>query len=1029
MEKKWIVISVILATIFIGMAFVPGLGVSEDNAMEKWIQDHTIKVNSTTTCKYEQGSLLIKEVYTGEELKERFGIEQFTKELKIPVEGKKIPMEGKVLGMEEGEEKVFVTEKVTVLTSADDPPHWWDYYEYPQWVWFKSGDVYEKRLPINLAWKNTTKDTAKSEILEEGWVDNPIQLAEYVYDPIDGWMSGDGVATHVVGIFGRYHANLWQMSDGNVVANAHHDTPVPHEADELEEAEELVAGFFNESEDTEWRVYEDSYNLDNNMTSPYSNRWCTQINYGSTTWYVPEDYAKIQWAVDNATAGDTVIVRNGTYNENVVLNKSLILLGESLPTIDAQGSGSAIWIAADDCTAKGFRCVNSGWRWPYAGIKVESNGNVIKNNICENNIDGIRLYESSDNTISDNVCENNGGGIGLDNSSNNIVLNNTCNSNYYIGISLDSHSSNNIILDNICKNSGRYGVLLQDSSNNDILNNIFKGCGIFVSHSYENTIEGNVVNNKSLVYLENASHTEITDAGQVILVNSKFVTVRNCNLSMATVGIELWNSSNCELKDNSIYENNDFGIYCEDSSSNLIFNNTLYKNYICLGSSSENKILSNTFKDNGIALFNSNNNIILNNIFKGCGLYVFYSYKNTVEGNTVNERPLIYLEDIDGAYITYAGQVILVKCENITVRSCNLSKANLGVELLQSSNCSIENNTCNNNSGAGIYLEGSLESMISNNICESNNEGVWLQSSDNNIILNNTCENNDEGIHLRFSQNNTITNNIYEDNSYGIYLYHVQDSLIANNICRGNTFGIYLKYQSLNNTIYLNNFINNVKNVYSSDSTNIWNSTEEVAYVYNGTTYENYLGNYWDDFNDVDVNNDGIWDTPYSIDSDNDTYPLVEPWENYFAPIEYVFDTGSPANPYPSIMGNHTGTIKPNRTITVSKLYTYPCVGTGGHTESIKLYENGTLIANGSWNGYVGDWHNITIRNLTGGTPYVTLLENHEYNYTIITGSYPQIHHNASLLTKNGWINCTQFTDANGKRYKDWIPAIRLFSG
>ena len=41
-----------------------------------------------------------------------------------------------------------------------------------------------------------------------------------------------------------------------------------------------------------------------------------------------------------------------------------------------------------------------------------------------------------------------------------------------------------------------------------------------------------------------------------------------------------------------------------------------------------------------------------------------------------------------------------------------------------------------------------------------------------------------------------------------------------------------------------------------------------------------------------------------------------------------VFDTGSPANPYPSISGTHNGTITPNQTITVSKLYTYPCSGT-----------------------------------------------------------------------------------------------------
>ena len=34
------------------------------------------------------------------------------------------------------------------------------------------------------------------------------------------------------------------------------------------------------------------------------------------TIYVPNNYANIQWAVDNATAGDTIILRDGTYYEN-----------------------------------------------------------------------------------------------------------------------------------------------------------------------------------------------------------------------------------------------------------------------------------------------------------------------------------------------------------------------------------------------------------------------------------------------------------------------------------------------------------------------------------------------------------------------------------------------------------------------------------------------------------------------------------------------------------------------------------------
>ena len=136
-----------------------------------------------------------------------------------------------------------------------------------------------------------------------------------------------------------------------------------------------------------------------------------------------------------------------------------------------------------------------------------------------------------------------------------------------------------------------------------------------------------------------------------------------------------------------------------------------------------------------------------------------------------------------------------------------------------------------------------------------------------------------------------------------------------------------------------------------------------------------------------------------------------------------LFDTGP--GTYPSIMGTHKGEIKPSQNINVSKLYTYPCVGTGGHTESIKLYENDELIASGTWSGYQSDWHNITLHNVSGA-PYVMLYEGHEYNYTIVTGSYPQIIHEPVKEVTGGTITCSSFVDANGKTYTDWIPAIRF---
>ena len=130
------------------------------------------------------------------------------------------------------------------------------------------------------------------------------------------------------------------------------------------------------------------------------------------------------------------------------------------------------------------------------------------------------------------------------------------------------------------------------------------------------------------------------------------------------------------------------------------------------------------------------------------------------------------------------------------------------------------------------------------------------------------------------------------------------------------------------------------------------------------------------------------------------------------------FDTD--AGTYPSIAGIHTGFIIPNHTVVVKKMYTYPCAGTGGHAEYVEI-SNGTWSINATWNGYKGDYHNITFAEI------FTLVEGQKYSYEIRTGSYPQIIHTQNRTTADGYINCTSFVDVNGNDYGDWIPAVRLF--
>jgi len=232
----------------------------------------------------------------------------------------------------------------------------------------------------------------------------------------------------------------------------------------------------------------------------------------------PNNYTKIQDAIDDAYDGDMVFVYSGTYDENLIIEKSIKLIGESKYTtiIDGheQDDADVIFIKVEKVTVQGFMIQNANFN-SYSpdydnGIEVWSDNNTIRDNIIRNNTMGIQLGEevkyqghennhSNFNLIEANSIVNNGfAGIYIVESVQNIILGNTISENKYHGVFLIIGSQSQI-QQNVITNHSGVGVFVNGGSSNTIIGNhiVGNGEGIVIGYSSLNSIiQNNIYQNK-----------------------------------------------------------------------------------------------------------------------------------------------------------------------------------------------------------------------------------------------------------------------------------------------------------------------------------------------------------------------------------------------------------------------------------------------------------------------------------------------------------------------------------------------------
>jgi len=195
------------------------------------------------------------------------------------------------------------------------------------------------------------------------------------------------------------------------------------------------------------------------------------------------DYTKIQDAIDHVADGGTIFVRNGTYHEILIIDKSINLIGEDSDNtiIDYKigsitNSDSVILISGNNCTLNRFNITYRYYISDIIGIKITSSNNTISNNTISYTYKSIYLDTySKNNTITWNTISDTRHGVSTYGSdSSNISKNNISACKTY-GIYLYG-SDNNIISGNTISDSEGIGIRLQGSKNSEIFENTIKNC-------------------------------------------------------------------------------------------------------------------------------------------------------------------------------------------------------------------------------------------------------------------------------------------------------------------------------------------------------------------------------------------------------------------------------------------------------------------------------------------------------------------------------------------------------------------------
>ncbi|MCE2893123.1 MAG: nitrous oxide reductase family maturation protein NosD [Flammeovirgaceae bacterium] len=302
----------------------------------------------------------------------------------------------------------------------------------------------------------------------------------------------------------------------------------------------------------------------------------------ASTWVVAKNSSvkSIKSAIELAAKGDTIRIMKGIYKEgNLVIQKSIVVVGIDYPVLDGENKYEIFTIAANDVSIIGLRMINTGVgsiNDISAISAIEAKRLRVLNNQFENTFFGIHLANCLGSVVEDNVLHSNaeaehqiGNGIHAWKCDSITIRNNKV-SGHRDGIYFE-FVTNSLVERNFSHHNMRYGLHFMFSHNDEYRSNVFQNNGAGVAVMYTKKVK--MISNR---FQDNWGASSYG----LLLKDIGDADIKLNHFAKNTVAVYMEGSSRCHFTQN-VFSGNGWAVKMQANCDENVY--------------SKNSFLSNTF--------------------------------------------------------------------------------------------------------------------------------------------------------------------------------------------------------------------------------------------------------------------------------------------------------------------------------------------------------------------------------------------------------------------------------------------------